>query len=94
MAPLIVEVIRHDDASEEFQALVTQLSLHSCAQWGAVTDRQVTAIHPVRQDGLRVQRVQHVYAISIIIIGMELHKSRCCTSPDSLQNIAQWHSGP
>ena len=91
MPALIVEVIRYDDASEEFQALVTQLSLHSCAQWGAVTDRQVTPIHPIRQDRLRVQRVQHVYAISITIIGMELYESRCCTRPNSLQNTAQRH---
>src|SRR6186713_380533 len=45
--PVVVEVIRHDDAAEEFLTLVTQLSLNSGAQWGAVTDRQVTAIHPV-----------------------------------------------
>src|SRR3569833_2332943 len=38
LAAVIVEVIRHDNASEELQALVTQLGLHPRPQWGAVTD--------------------------------------------------------
>src|SRR5678815_298539 len=90
----IVEVIRHDDAAEKFQALVTQLPLYSCAQRSTVTDRQVTAIHAVRQDGLRVERVQHVDAVGITVVGMELHKARGRERPNGLQNIAQGYSGP
>src|SRR5688572_27925473 len=51
---MVVEAIGHHDASEEFRALVTELSLDPCSQWRAVTDRQIAAVHAVRQNGLRV----------------------------------------
>jgi hypothetical protein len=74
-AALVVEVIRDHNPPQEFHTLVAELRLDSEPQRSAVTDRQIAPVHSVRQDGLRMQCIQHVYAVGRFIIGVVLHES-------------------
>jgi len=59
-----------------------------------VGDGQVTAIHAVRENGLRMQGIEHIDAIRILIIGIEVHEPRASLDAGVLEHPAQGYSGP
>src|SRR5215510_9813381 len=57
---VVVEVVGYEDPSQELHALVAELLLDAQPDRRAVADRQLAPIHAVGQDGLRMQRIDHV----------------------------------
>ena len=64
------------DALQELHALVADLPLHAQPHGSAVRNRQVAAVHPVGQDRLRVQGVEHVDAVDPVVVRVKTHEAR------------------
>src|SRR5207302_11333549 len=71
----VFEPVGDDDAVQELQALVTELPLHAQPQRRAVRDREITAVHAVSQNRLRVQGVEHVDALGGVVERIEAHEA-------------------
>src|SRR5262245_55808287 len=69
---VIVEVVGHDDLPQELQALVAELFFDAQPDRRAMADRQLAAVHSISQDGLRMQRIDHVDAVGPVIVRVEL----------------------
>jgi hypothetical protein len=91
---VVVEVIGHHDAPEELHALVAELLLDSQSYRRAVADRQIASVHSIRQDGLRMQRIQHVDAVNPTVIRVVLHESSRRAHARRFENCAQRDAGP
>ena len=71
MLPLlsaILELVDHGDALHVLHALVAHLPLNPQPHRRAVLRREITPVHAVGEEGLRVQRVEQVDAVDPVVV--------------------------
>src|SRR5438132_7181382 len=88
------ETVGDDDAVQELHALVTELPFHAQPQRRAVRDREIAAVHPGSQNRLRVQGVEHVDALGVVVERIEAHEASARAYAGCLQHRAQRHASP
>ena len=91
----VVELVRDDDALQVLHALVAHLPFDAQPHRRAVRDRQIAPVHAVGQDGLRMQRVEHVDAVDPVVVRVERSTNRAVgRMPAASSTQAERHAGP
>src|SRR5262249_54451646 len=90
----ILQTVDDGDLCQVLDAFVAKLPRHAQTQRRPVPGRQFAAVHPVRQQRLRMPGVRSVDALPVIVVRVEDDVSRIRAGADEVQDVRERHPNP